>query len=309
MFKNMALTTGSKAEPQYEPVMVVSNMFVQRMYCEKGDALLSSEWKTVALLASLVERGDFDFHAVSMPVSRWTRLLGLPIQGGRDISRYLEHTEALEQKYCEICRVPDECSRHRWIYQQVYGQAELLSLQLNPDFLPFFATYIQPYTAIQLSMLMRLSGKYSCDLYIILKSALALGYWEMCVPTLLRRLGSPHMRSSYLVSHILQPCLEEISCKTDLAVSFEIKRDARGAAESVRFRIRRNRGLPRGKRLDKKSGPIIVPDLCEDEKAQKLLAGIYLSYRAKEAKRRKEYRASSLQAVGDYCLDENVALL
>ncbi len=73
--------------------------------------------------------------------------------------------------------------------------------------------------------------------------------------------------------------------------------------------IRRNKGLPRGKRLDKKSGPIIVPDLCEDEKAQKLLAGIYLSYRAKEAKRRKEYRISSLQAVGDYCLDENAALL
>ena len=136
--KNMALDTGSKAEPQYEPVMVVSNMFVQRMYCKKGDALLSSEWKTVALLASLVERGDFDFHAVSMPVSRWMRLLGLPIQGGRDVNRYLEHTEALEQKYCEICRVPDECSRHRWIYQQVYGQTELLSLQLNPDFLPFF---------------------------------------------------------------------------------------------------------------------------------------------------------------------------
>lgn len=73
--------------------------------------------------------------------------------------------------------------------------------------------------------------------------------------------------------------------------------------------IRRNKGLPRGKRLDKKSGPIIVPDLCEDERAQKLLAGIYLSYRAKEAKRRKEYRISSLQAVGDYCLDENAALL
>ena len=65
--------------------------------------------------------------------------------------------------------------------------------------------------------------------------------------------------------------------------------------------IRRNKGLPRGKRLDKKSGPIIVPDLCE-RRAQKLLAGIYLSYRAKEAKRRKEYRISSLQAVGDYCL-------
>ena len=143
-------------------------------------------------------------------------------------------------------------------------------------------------------MLMRLSGKYSCDLYIILKSALALGYWEMCVPTLLRRLGSPTCGHPTSFPHILQPCLEEISCKTDLAVSFEIKRDARGAGGIRPVSYPAQQGsAARENAWIRNPGPSSYQTCVRTRKAQKLLAGIYLSYRAKEAKRRKEYRASS----------------
>lgn len=300
MFKAMSSVVGSNTVGGYEPVVVVSNMFVQRMYCEEGGALFSSEWKTIALLASLVERGDPTFCNVSMPVSQWMRLLNIPVCGGRDLLHYLAQIKSLSEKYCHICRVPGECSMHKWLDDSHLRLEEnMVSLRLNQDFLPFFSTFVQPYTAVQLSYLMRLSGKYSCDLYIILKSALSCGCWDMRVPVLLRRLGGPQWRSSHLDSRILKPCLQEISEKTDLSVTYTIQRGQRGAAEVVHFFIKRKNKLPRGKRLYGSAGPILIPCLCEDRKKQNILSELYRTYRSELAETRSwlvERNACSLDA-------------
>ena len=96
MFKNMALDTGQQSGTAIRAGHgCIQHVCATDVLQERRRAALQRV-EDVALLASLVERGDFDFHAVSMPVSRWMRLLGLPIQGGRDVNRYLEHTEALE---------------------------------------------------------------------------------------------------------------------------------------------------------------------------------------------------------------------
>lgn len=288
MFKNMVSEVGIGSECRYEPVMVVSNMFVQRMYCEDGEALLPGEWKTVALLASLVERGDPAFCCVSMPASQWMNLLGFPACGGRDVSRYISQVEALTQKTCYICRIPGECSMHNWIDMFDVNRVDnTVSIRLCSDFLPFFSSFVQPYTAVQLFYLMELSNKYSCDLYIILKSALVRGYWDIRVPALLRRLGGPQWRLSYLESRILQPCLKEISEKTDLIVSYTVQHDQRGSSKIIRFFIKRKPCLPRGKRLYGSSGPIVVPGLCEKGKKQKKLCSLRLAYRTELAQTRR----------------------
>lgn len=283
IYKALFGVTKIKDGCRYEPVTVISNEFVQQMRFIDGEVLLSSEWRTIALLASLVEPNESGFYPVSMALSKWMKMLGLPVRGGRCMQHYLSQMTSLSKKHWYLASVSMERAMSPWINEPVYQPTKhILTLQLNPTLFPYFSPRVRPYTAVQPAMLNRLHSKYSCDLYIILKPALARGSYEIRVQDLLCRFGSLKLRSSHLDFRILKPCLREITDKTDLVVSHEIQRTSRRKAEVVAFTILRKGNLPPGKRLYNTAGPIVIPGMCEDKKMQLLLERLYRSYHERQ---------------------------
>ena len=135
----------------------------------------------------------------------------------------------------------------------------------------------------------------NCDLYILLKSALARGSYEIRVQDLLCRFGSLKLRSSHLDFRILKPCLREITDKTDLVVTHEIQRTSRRKAEVVAFTILRKGNLPSGKRLYNTAGPIVIPGMCEDKKIQLYLEGLYRSYHERQTEAANSFPFAKFQ--------------
>ena len=265
-----------------EPVITMENRLPQHIvYRDAKNTLCASEARVLSLLLSLTAYGDQETAPVNMPPSRLMRLLNISSVGGRDIKSFTSLMLRLPQKTFDIYETPYNCYSYHWLSLASQLDNGCLSLQLDPALLKFVqvAQTTSKYTAVQLSILTQLSRKHSWDLYLLCKSAAGLDKWKMGINNLKERLGAQRVKEFDLRRNILDPCLAEISAKTDIIASYKLQSANRRTISSIEFLIAPKEDLQyHNKRLFDRKGPFLVPGFSGDPQKNRILTQLLAQY-------------------------------
>ena len=213
---------------------VLSNELIKAVV---NSDLSSTEIKILLSLISLITPEDKNFDTVEIKMSEFCRYWNMSC-GGNQRKTVKNAVEILQNSEFYL-----NGDKKRWLTESSTIDGRKLLLQLDSSLSEYLIELTACFTLLDMDIVSTLKHKYSIQTYMMLKSVANQGFYNIGLADAFKKIcNNKYKVKSQFIDNVLKPTLEEINNKTDIIVSYNIKKPF-ARPEMITFNISNKKSI------------------------------------------------------------------